>query len=102
MLFPFTSSRMSPHLQEDKNESNPTRPEHQESFVALKHVGAVSVPYSPIVVGGCSFDDGADEKGLVAVHFFLTSHNAEPQTARRVPPQDDVFAVVQMSASEQK
>lgn len=63
-------------------------------------MGVTSIPYSPVVVSRCSFNNGTDKKGLIAVHFFLTPHNAEAQATRRVPPQNDVFAVVQMSAWE--
>lgn len=56
------------------------------------------LPYSAIIIGRRPLHDGADKKGLIAVDLLLTSHDAEAQAARRAPPQDDVFAAVEMPA----
>lgn len=39
---------------------------------------------------------------MIAVDLLLASHNAEAQAARRAPPQNDVFAAVEMSAWAKK
>lgn len=56
------------------------------------------IPYPAIIVSWCALHNRADEKGLIAVDLFLTSNNTEAQAARSAPPQDDVFAAVEMPA----
>lgn len=58
----------------------------------------IYTPYPAIVVGWRPLHDGADKKGLIAVDLFLTAHDTEAQAARSAPPQDNVFAAVEMPA----
>ena len=64
--------------------------------------GGWGLPYAPVIVGGRSLHDGADEEGLVAVDLLLTPHDAEPQAARRVAAQDNVLAAVQVPGHTQE
>lgn len=63
-----------------------------------KVISNEQIPYPAIIVSWCPLHNRADEKGLIAVDLFLTSNNTEAQAARSAPPQDDVFAAVEMPA----
>lgn len=56
------------------------------------------IPYPAVIVGWCPLNDGADKKGLIAVDLLLTSDDTEAQAAWSTPPQDNVFAAVEMPA----
>lgn len=53
-----------------------------------------------IVVGGGAENDGLDEEGLVAVGLLVAPHDAEAPAARVAPPQDNLVAAVQVTASK--
>lgn len=60
------------------------------------------IPYPAIIIRRRPLNDRADKKGLIAVDLLPTSHDAEAQAARSAPPQDDVFAAVEVPAGAEQ